>query len=87
MVRHPDGQLKWADWSVLDRVVQIYKPTPGRKVIPPKMFEQEHLEVYLQDCVQCITQKENVSCVSYQFGTIVASFVEGYWFNIICVAI
>ena len=43
--RHPDGSLKWADWSTVDRVLQIYRPKAGRHVVVPRMFEQEQLEV------------------------------------------
>ena len=48
VVRDVDGTLRAASWDERDRLTQIYSPFPGRKLFPPKMFEEEQLEVSYQ---------------------------------------
>ncbi|XP_068200864.1 small ribosomal subunit protein mS22 [Palaemon carinicauda] len=44
VVRDPDGTLRKASWDERTRMNQIYNPRPGRKLIKPKMFEEETLK-------------------------------------------
>lgn len=45
VVREPDGTLRKATWEERDRLVQVYFPKPGRRLIPPLMFKEENLKV------------------------------------------
>lgn len=45
-VREPDGTLRSATWEERDRLNQIYNPLKGREITVPKMFEDEHLQVW-----------------------------------------
>lgn len=45
VVREPDGTLRKATWEERDRLVQVYFPKPGRRLMPPFMFKEENLKV------------------------------------------
>lgn len=45
VVREPDGTLRKATWEERDRLVQVYFPKPGRRLVPPLMFREENLKV------------------------------------------
>jgi small subunit ribosomal protein S22 len=45
VIREPNGNLRTAYHSERDRLNQIYFPIPGREIVTPKMFEEEHLKV------------------------------------------
>jgi small subunit ribosomal protein S22 len=47
VIRHPDGVLEDAPYSVRKRVYQIYFPMAGRKFRVPKMFEAENLKLLM----------------------------------------
>ncbi|NWI21073.1 RT22 protein, partial [Crypturellus soui] len=50
VVREPSGVLRKATWEERDRMIQIFFPREGRKVIPPVLFKDEHLgNVFQQD--------------------------------------
>ncbi|KFO82111.1 hypothetical protein N303_03124, partial [Cuculus canorus] len=50
VVREPNGVLRKATWEERDRMIQIFFPKEGRRVIPPVMFKDEHLvTVFQQD--------------------------------------
>ncbi|KRT79324.1 hypothetical protein AMK59_8453, partial [Oryctes borbonicus] len=44
IAREPDGVLRDADWSLRDRVNQIYLPIRGRELKVPLMFQDNYLE-------------------------------------------
>jgi small subunit ribosomal protein S22 len=48
VIRHPDGVLENAPYSVRKRVYQIYFPMVGRKFRVPKMFEPENLQKLME---------------------------------------
>nr|XP_053654745.1 28S ribosomal protein S22, mitochondrial-like isoform X2 [Cherax quadricarinatus] len=48
VVRDPDGTLRQASWEEAERMNQIYNPRPGRKLKPPKLFQEEHLTNVLE---------------------------------------
>ncbi|KAK0076904.1 hypothetical protein PV325_004710 [Microctonus aethiopoides] len=43
-VREPDGLLRHANWDERFRMNQIYFPTEGRELTPPRMFQGEYLQ-------------------------------------------
>lgn len=45
VVREPNGVLRKATWEERDRMIQIFFPKEGRRVIPPVVFKDEHLVV------------------------------------------
>ncbi|XP_061492729.1 small ribosomal subunit protein mS22 isoform X2 [Rhineura floridana] len=50
VVRETNGTLRKATWEERDRMIQIYFPREGRKIIPPPVFKDENLKtVFLQD--------------------------------------
>jgi hypothetical protein len=46
VARDVDGTLRTATLDEKRRMRQIYFPISGRELIMPKMFEEEHLEVF-----------------------------------------
>ncbi|ELW48576.1 28S ribosomal protein S22, mitochondrial [Tupaia chinensis] len=50
VVREPSGTLRKASWEERDRMIQVYFPKEGRKILPPIIFKEENLKtVYSQD--------------------------------------
>ncbi|XP_034988922.1 small ribosomal subunit protein mS22 [Zootoca vivipara] len=50
VVRETNGTLRKATWEERDRMIQIYFPKEGRKIIPPVLFKEENLTTtFLQD--------------------------------------
>ncbi|XP_004625034.1 28S ribosomal protein S22, mitochondrial isoform X2 [Octodon degus] len=50
VVREPSGTLRKAFWEERDRVIQIYFPKEGRRVLPPIIFKEENLKtMYSRD--------------------------------------
>ncbi|KAM6223883.1 small ribosomal subunit protein mS22 [Rhynchocyon petersi] len=50
VVREPSGTLRKASWEERDRMIQIYFPKEGRKVLTPIIFKEENLKtMYSQD--------------------------------------
>ncbi|XP_013870464.1 small ribosomal subunit protein mS22 [Austrofundulus limnaeus] len=50
VVREPDGTLRKATWEERDRLVQVYFPKEGRKIMAPLVFKEENLKiVFSQD--------------------------------------
>ncbi|KAF1461506.1 28S ribosomal protein S22, mitochondrial, partial [Pygoscelis antarcticus] len=50
VVREPNGVLRKATWEERDRMIQIFFPKEGRRVIPPVVFKDERLvTVFQQD--------------------------------------
>ncbi|XP_017503966.2 small ribosomal subunit protein mS22 isoform X1 [Manis javanica] len=50
VVREPSGTLRKASWEERDRVIQIYFPKEGRRVLTPIIFKEENLKImYSQD--------------------------------------
>ncbi|XP_010365059.2 28S ribosomal protein S22, mitochondrial isoform X1 [Rhinopithecus roxellana] len=50
VVREPSGTLRKASWEERDRMIQIYFPKEGRKVLTPIIFKEENLRtMYSQD--------------------------------------
>ncbi|XP_019388635.1 PREDICTED: 28S ribosomal protein S22, mitochondrial isoform X1 [Crocodylus porosus] len=50
LVREPSGVLRKASWEERDRMIQIFFPREGRKVLPPPIFKEENLvQVLRQD--------------------------------------
>ncbi|XP_078712947.1 small ribosomal subunit protein mS22 isoform X1 [Lampetra fluviatilis] len=47
VVREPDGTLRKASWEERDRMLQVYFPRPGRRIIPPAVFSGENLMALL----------------------------------------
>lgn len=45
VVREPNGVLRKATWEERDRMIQIFFPKEGRRVIPPALFKDENLGV------------------------------------------
>ncbi|XP_067158038.1 small ribosomal subunit protein mS22 [Apteryx mantelli] len=48
VVREPSGVLRKASWEERDRMIQIFFPKEGRRVIPPVIFKDEHLATVFQ---------------------------------------
>lgn len=50
VVREPSGTLRKASWEERDRMIQIYFPKEGRRVLTPVIFREENLQtMYSQD--------------------------------------
>ncbi|XP_023368835.1 28S ribosomal protein S22, mitochondrial isoform X2 [Otolemur garnettii] len=50
VVREPSGTLRKASWEERDRMIQVYFPKEGRRVLPPVIFKEENLKtMYSQD--------------------------------------
>ncbi|XP_062070028.1 small ribosomal subunit protein mS22 [Lepus europaeus] len=50
VVREPSGRLRKASWEERDRMIQVYFPKEGRRVLPPVIFKEENLQtMYGQD--------------------------------------
>nr|XP_012306518.1 28S ribosomal protein S22, mitochondrial isoform X1 [Aotus nancymaae] len=50
VVREPSGTLRKASWEERDRMIQIYFPKEGRKVLTPVIFKEENIRtMYSQD--------------------------------------
>ncbi|XP_038320900.1 28S ribosomal protein S22, mitochondrial-like [Canis lupus familiaris] len=50
VVREPSGTLRKASWEERDRMIQIYFPKEGRRVLTPVIFKEENLRnMYSQD--------------------------------------
>ncbi|XP_014419693.1 28S ribosomal protein S22, mitochondrial isoform X2 [Camelus ferus] len=50
VVREPSGTLRKASWEERDRMIQIYFPKEGRRVLTPVIFKDENLQtMYSQD--------------------------------------
>ncbi|KAL0973386.1 hypothetical protein UPYG_G00202780 [Umbra pygmaea] len=45
VVREPTGILRKASWEERDRLVQVYFPKEGRRLIAPAVFKEENLKV------------------------------------------
>lgn len=45
VVREPSGTLRKASWEERDRMIQIYFPKEGRRVLTPVIFREENLQV------------------------------------------
>ncbi|XP_004076007.1 28S ribosomal protein S22, mitochondrial [Oryzias latipes] len=64
VVREPNGSLRKATWEERDRLIQVYFPKEGRKLMPPLIFKEENLRmVFSQDRHQdvldlCLVQFE-----------------------------
>ena len=51
VARDVDGTLRTATLDEKRRMRQIYFPVPGRELLMPKMFEEEHLEVIINKTI------------------------------------
>ncbi|GAB5576800.1 28S ribosomal protein S22 [Prionailurus iriomotensis] len=50
VVREPSGTLRKASWEERDRMIQVYFPKEGRRVLTPVIFKEENLKtMYSQD--------------------------------------
>nr|XP_025737313.1 28S ribosomal protein S22, mitochondrial isoform X1 [Callorhinus ursinus] len=50
VVREPSGRLRKASWEERDRMIQVYFPKEGRRVLTPIIFKEENLKtMYSQD--------------------------------------
>ncbi|XP_007945700.1 28S ribosomal protein S22, mitochondrial [Orycteropus afer afer] len=50
VVREPSGTLRKASWEERDRMIQIYFPKEGRRILTPIIFKEENLKtMYSQD--------------------------------------
>ncbi|KAM4772514.1 small ribosomal subunit protein mS22 [Rhinophrynus dorsalis] len=45
VVREPSGVLRKATWEERDRMIQVYFPREGRKLVPPPVFRVENMQV------------------------------------------
>ncbi|KAM9317650.1 small ribosomal subunit protein mS22 [Pholidichthys leucotaenia] len=45
VVREPNGTLRKATWEERDRLIQVYFPRDGRKIVPPLIFREENLKM------------------------------------------
>lgn len=52
VVRETNGTLRKATWEERDRMIQVYFPKEGRKIIPPVLFKEENLMVKVFSLVQ-----------------------------------
>ncbi|CAH2246587.1 28S ribosomal S22, mitochondrial [Pelobates cultripes] len=48
VVREPNGVLRKATWAERDRMIQVYFPQEGRKLVPPPVFQEENMQVMFQ---------------------------------------
>ncbi|XP_004762455.1 28S ribosomal protein S22, mitochondrial isoform X2 [Mustela putorius furo] len=50
VVREPSGRLRKASWEERDRMIQVYFPKEGRRVLTPVIFKEENLKtMFSQD--------------------------------------
>ncbi|XP_027789393.1 small ribosomal subunit protein mS22 isoform X2 [Marmota flaviventris] len=50
VVREPSGTLRKASWEERDRMIQVYFPKEGRRILPPVIFKEENLKtMYSRD--------------------------------------
>ncbi|XP_072263819.1 small ribosomal subunit protein mS22 [Pyxicephalus adspersus] len=50
VVREPNGVLRKANWAERDRMIQVYFPRQGRKMVPPPVFKKENMQhMYKED--------------------------------------
>ncbi|XP_032725472.1 28S ribosomal protein S22, mitochondrial isoform X3 [Lontra canadensis] len=50
VVREPSGRLRKASWEERDRMIQVYFPKEGRRVLTPIIFKEENLKtMFSQD--------------------------------------
>ncbi|XP_056420516.1 28S ribosomal protein S22, mitochondrial isoform X2 [Hyla sarda] len=49
VVREPDGVLRKATWEERDRMIQVYFPRQGRKMVPPPVFREENIKRLFQE--------------------------------------
>ncbi|XP_037699846.1 28S ribosomal protein S22, mitochondrial isoform X2 [Choloepus didactylus] len=50
VVREPSGTLRKASWEERDRMIQVYFPKEGRRILTPVIFKEENLRaMYGQD--------------------------------------
>lgn len=49
VVREPNGTLRKATWEERDRLIQVYFPREGRKLIAPLMFKEENLKMVFSE--------------------------------------
>lgn len=45
VVREPSGTLRKASWEERDRMIQVYFPREGRRILTPVIFKEENLQV------------------------------------------
>ncbi len=57
VARDTDGTLRTATLDEKRRMRQIYFPIPGRELIMPKMFEEEHLEVRRKNSILFVNRE------------------------------
>ncbi|KAM3932615.1 small ribosomal subunit protein mS22 isoform 2-T2 [Leptodactylus fuscus] len=48
VVREPNGVLRKATWEERDRMIQVYFPHKGRKMVAPPVFREENLKLMFQ---------------------------------------
>ncbi|XP_044146687.1 28S ribosomal protein S22, mitochondrial [Bufo gargarizans] len=48
VVREPNGVLRKATWEERDRMIQVYFPRQGRKMVPPPVFREENMKLLFQ---------------------------------------
>ncbi|XP_069583918.1 small ribosomal subunit protein mS22 [Ranitomeya imitator] len=48
VVREPNGVLRKATWEERDRMIQVYFPRHGRKMVPPPVFREENMKLLFQ---------------------------------------
>ncbi|XP_073530533.1 small ribosomal subunit protein mS22 [Phyllobates terribilis] len=48
VVREPNGVLRKATWEERDRMIQVYFPRHGRKMVPPPVFREENIKLLFQ---------------------------------------
>ncbi|CAM5138922.1 unnamed protein product [Eretmochelys imbricata] len=49
VVREPSGVLRKATWEERDRMIQMYFPREGRKLVPPPIFKDENLTTVFRE--------------------------------------
>ncbi|XP_066889792.1 small ribosomal subunit protein mS22 isoform X1 [Kogia breviceps] len=50
VIREPSGTLRKASWEERDRMIQVYFPKEGRRILTPVIFKEENLRtMYSQD--------------------------------------
>ncbi|XP_008593297.1 PREDICTED: 28S ribosomal protein S22, mitochondrial-like isoform X1 [Galeopterus variegatus] len=45
VVREPSGTLRKASWEERDRMIQVYFPKEGRRILTPVIFKEENIKV------------------------------------------
>ncbi|XP_035697584.1 28S ribosomal protein S22, mitochondrial-like isoform X1 [Branchiostoma floridae] len=48
VVRELDGVLRRATWEERDRLLQVYFPKEGRRIRPPPLFQEDHMNIVLE---------------------------------------